>query len=41
MDLQYLVLTVEKGVATVLINRQDKGNSMNPDVLKEIADQPG
>ena len=38
MDLQYFKLTVEKGVATALLNRPEKGNSMSPDVLREIGD---
>ncbi len=38
MNLKYLVLTVEDGVATVLINHPDKGNSMSPDVLREMGD---
>ena len=38
MDLKYLILTIDAGVATVTINRPDKGNSLSPDVLTEIAD---
>src|SRR4030042_5676671 len=38
MDSQYTALTVEKGVATVLLNRHDKGNALSPDVLKELGD---
>lgn len=38
MDLQFLKLTVEKGVATVLLNRPEKGNSLSPDMLTEIGD---
>jgi enoyl-CoA hydratase/carnithine racemase len=36
MDAQYLLLSVEERVATVTINRPDKGNSLSPDVLAEI-----
>jgi enoyl-CoA hydratase len=36
MDAQYLLLTVEDNLATVTINRPDKGNSLSPDVLGEI-----
>jgi len=36
MDSQYLLLTVEDNLATVTINRPDKGNSLSPDVLSEI-----
>lgn len=38
MELKYLTLTVEQAVATVLINRPEKGNSLSPDVLREIGD---
>jgi len=38
MDLQYLKLDVDKNVATVTLNRLEKGNSMNPDMLREIGD---
>lgn len=38
MELQFLKLTVEKGVATVLLNRLEKGNSLSPDMLSEIGD---
>jgi len=38
MDLQYLKLTEERGVATVLLNRPEKGNSLSPDMLGEIGD---
>ncbi len=37
MDTRYLVLTVSDKVATVTINRPDKGNSLSPQVLEEIA----
>ena len=36
MDAQYLLLSVEERVATVTINRPDRGNSLSPDVLAEI-----
>lgn len=36
MNTQYLLLSVEAKVATVTINRPEKGNSLSPDVLKEI-----
>lgn len=36
MDARYLLLSVEDRVATVTINRPDKGNSLSPDVLGEI-----
>jgi enoyl-CoA hydratase/carnithine racemase len=32
----YLLLSVNQGVATVTINRPDKGNSLSPEVLEEI-----
>jgi enoyl-CoA hydratase/carnithine racemase len=38
MNLEHLKLAVESGVATVLINRPGKGNSLSPDVLREIAE---
>lgn len=38
MNAQYLKLTVEDRVATVLINRPEKGNSMSPQMLTEIGD---
>jgi len=38
MNLQYLALTVEDGVATVLLNRQEKGNALSPEVLSELGD---
>ena len=38
MELQFLKLNVEKQVATVLLNRPDKGNSLSPDMLREIGD---
>lgn len=38
MDLQYLKLSVDKKVATVLLNRPEKGNSLSPDMLTEIGD---
>lgn len=37
MDLKYLLLSVEEKVATVTINRPDKGNALAPQVLEEIA----
>jgi enoyl-CoA hydratase/carnithine racemase len=36
MEPQYLLLSVEDKVATVTINRPDKGNSLAPQVLEEI-----
>jgi enoyl-CoA hydratase/carnithine racemase len=36
METNYLILTVEDKVATVTINRPDKGNSLSPEVLTEI-----
>ncbi len=36
MDPKYLLLSVEDRVATVTINRPDKGNSLSPQVLEEI-----
>ena len=36
MDARYLVLSVSNRVATVTINRPEKGNSLSPDVLAEI-----
>lgn len=38
MNLKYLTLTVENRVATVMLNRQDKGNALSPDVLAELAE---
>jgi enoyl-CoA hydratase len=37
MDLRYLLLDVSDRVATVTINRPDKGNALAPDVLAEVA----
>jgi enoyl-CoA hydratase/carnithine racemase len=37
MDTLYLTLAVSDKVATVTINRPDKGNSLSPEVLEEIA----
>lgn len=36
MDYQYLTLEVADNVATVMINRPDKGNALAPDVLLEM-----
>lgn len=36
MDMQYLLLAIEDKVATVTINRPEKGNSLSPEVLEEI-----
>ncbi len=36
MDLKYLLLSVEAKVATVTINRPDKGNALAPEVLEEV-----
>ena len=36
MELKYLLLSVEAKVATVTINRPDKGNALAPDVLEEV-----
>jgi len=36
MKMEYLLLTVEARVATVTINRPDKGNALAPEVLEEI-----
>jgi enoyl-CoA hydratase/carnithine racemase len=36
MDVKYLMISVNQGVATVTINRPDKGNSLSPEVLEEI-----
>src|SRR5450759_4188169 len=33
---EYLLLSIEDRVATVTINRPDKGNSLSPEVLAEI-----
>ncbi|MBS3809674.1 MAG: enoyl-CoA hydratase/isomerase family protein [Desulfobacterales bacterium] len=38
MELKHLLLSVEEKVATVTINRPDKGNSLSPGVLEEIRD---
>jgi len=37
MNLKYLLLSEEAGVATVTIHRPDKGNALAPQVLDEIA----
>ena len=37
MDLKYLLLSVDAKVATVTINRPDKGNALAPQVLDEVA----
>jgi len=37
MDWKYLLLTVDAKVATVTINRPDKGNALAPQVLDEIS----
>jgi enoyl-CoA hydratase/carnithine racemase len=36
MEAHYLLLSVEAQVATVIINRPDKGNSLSPEVLEEV-----
>jgi enoyl-CoA hydratase/carnithine racemase len=36
METKYLLLSVEAKVATVTINRPDKGNSLAPEVLEEV-----
>jgi enoyl-CoA hydratase/carnithine racemase len=36
MKAEYLLLAVDAHVATVTINRPDKGNSLAPEVLGEI-----
>jgi len=36
MSYQYLLLDISHGVATVTINRPDKGNALAPDVLTEV-----
>ncbi len=36
MNPKYLLLSVDSKVATVTIHRPEKGNSLSPDVLKEI-----
>ena len=36
MEAHYLIVSVEEKVATVTINRPDKGNSLSPEVLSEI-----
>jgi enoyl-CoA hydratase/carnithine racemase len=38
MDTEFLAVTVADGVATVLINRPDKGNALSPAVLQQIGD---
>ncbi|MFP4668427.1 MAG: enoyl-CoA hydratase/isomerase family protein [Desulfobacterales bacterium] len=38
METSYLMMSVEKNVATVTINRPEKGNSLSPVVLEEIRD---
>lgn len=38
MEQEYLKLTIEQAVATVMIHRPEKGNSLSPDVLQEIGD---
>nr|MDA8402973.1 enoyl-CoA hydratase/isomerase family protein [Desulfobacteraceae bacterium] len=38
IDLRYLNLTMEDNVAIVTIDRPEKGNSLSPEVLEEIAD---
>ena len=37
MDLKYLLIDVADKVATVTINRPDKGNALAPDVLEEVS----
>ena len=37
METKYLLLSIEAKVATVTINRPEKGNSLAPEVLEEIA----
>lgn len=36
MEMKYLLLSVDSKVATVTINRPDKGNSLAPEVLEEV-----
>jgi len=36
MELKYLLLSVDAKVATVTINRPDKGNALAPDLLEEV-----
>ncbi len=36
MALKYLLLSVDAKVATITINRPDKGNALAPDVLEEV-----
>lgn len=36
METSYLIVTEGDGIATVTINRPDKGNSLSPEVLEEI-----
>jgi|GEM_PF-1837963 len=36
MESRYLVVSTSEAVATVTIDRPDKGNSLSPDVLAEI-----
>lgn len=38
MEPRHLLLAPENGVATVTINRPEKGNSLSPDLLEEIRD---
>ncbi len=38
MEEKYLLFSVEEKVATVTINRPEKGNSLSPEVLEEIRD---
>lgn len=38
MEARYLQFSVQERVATVTINRPDKGNSLSPQVLSEIGD---
>ncbi len=38
MNAKYLLLSIEDNVATVTIDRPDKGNALSPDVLKEVED---
>ena len=38
MSYKYLLLDVADKVATVTINRPDKGNALAPDVLLEVTD---
>ena len=36
MDARYLILSISDRVATVTINRPDKGNSLSPELLSEL-----